>query len=47
MVSDIMKMENSAYGSSLLDKLGHYWSQAQVNQGFHVQELRSLFGSGV
>jgi hypothetical protein len=42
-----MKMEDPVYGSAIGKEPGRSWSQAQVNQEFHVQELRFLFDSAV
>jgi hypothetical protein len=47
MVSNPIKMEGPAYGSAFEEESGNSWSQVQVNQRFHVQEHRFLFGIGV
>jgi hypothetical protein len=46
MVSDTMKMEDPM-GLHLGKSQNNFWSHAQLNHGFHVEEHRSLFGSVV
>jgi hypothetical protein len=39
MVLNTMTIEDPAHVSAFGEQPGHCWSQGQVNQGFHVEEL--------